>query len=84
MIEIKDKRKCSGCTACHSVCPKRCITMEMDEEGYLLTDEHLCTGVPGVFAAGDVRRKQLRQIVTAAADGALAGIQACQFRAGLL
>ena len=58
--------------------------LEMDEEGYLLTDEHLCTGVPGVFAAGDVRRKQLRQIVTAAADGALAGIQACQFRAGLL
>ena len=58
--------------------------LELDENGYLLTDEQLQTGIPGVFAAGDVRRKQLRQIVTAAADGALAGIQACQSRPGLL
>lgn len=44
MIEIKDKRMCSGCTACHSVCPKRCITMEMDEEGYLypVVDKSTC------------------------------------------
>ncbi|MDD6144664.1 MAG: FAD-dependent oxidoreductase [bacterium] len=53
--------------------------LEMDENGYLLTDEQLQTSVPGVFAAGDVRRKELRQIVTAVSDGAIAGAQACKF-----
>lgn len=53
--------------------------LDMDESGYLLTDESLQTNIPGVFAAGDVRRKALRQIVTAAADGALAAVQACKF-----
>lgn len=58
--------------------------LEMDEQGYLITDENLQTSVPGVFAAGDVRRKALRQIVTAVSDGAIAGFQACQFRTGML
>lgn len=35
MIEIKDKSKCCGCTACQSVCPKKCIDMIPDEEGFL-------------------------------------------------
>lgn len=35
MIEIKDKEKCCGCTACASVCPVGCISMEADEEGFL-------------------------------------------------
>ena len=35
MIEIKDKSKCSGCSACYSVCPKNCISMIEDEEGFL-------------------------------------------------
>lgn len=43
--------------------------VEMDH-GYILADETCATGTPGIFAAGDVRRKQLRQIVTAVADGA--------------
>lgn len=47
-----------------------------DEDGYLLTDELLQTSVPGVFAAGDVRRKQVRQMVVAAADGATAALAA--------
>ena len=34
-IEIKDKKRCSGCTACMSVCPKKCISMQEDEEGFL-------------------------------------------------
>lgn len=42
----------------------------MDEKGYILADETGATSVPGVFAAGDVRAKQLRQVVTAVADGA--------------
>jgi len=46
------------------------------QNGYIITDEGMRTNIPGVFAAGDVRSKQLRQIVTAAADGAIAAIQA--------
>ena len=42
----------------------------MDEKGYIIADETGATSVPGVFAAGDVRTKQLRQVVTAVADGA--------------
>lgn len=45
---------------------------ELDEAGYLAADETTKTSVPGVFAVGDVRTKPLRQIVTAAADGAVA------------
>ena len=58
--------------------------LEMDENGYLITDENLGTNLPGVFAAGDVRRKQLRQIVTAVSDGAIAGTQACKFLSDVL
>lgn len=58
--------------------------LEMDENGYLITDENLETNLPGVFAAGDVRRKQLRQIVTAVSDGAIAGTQACKFLSDVL
>ncbi len=46
------------------------------ENGYILTDEDMKTNVPGVFAAGDIRKKSLRQVVTAAADGAIAAMQA--------
>ena len=44
--------------------------LELDEQGYILADESGQTSVPGVFAAGDVRTKALRQILTAASDGA--------------
>ncbi len=54
----------------------------MDEAGYLAADETTCTNLPGVFAAGDVRTKQLRQVVTAAADGAMAAWSAEQYLAG--
>ena len=58
--------------------------LDMDEKGYLLTDQQLQTSIPGVFAAGDVRKKQLRQIVTAVSDGAIAATQACSFLSGVL
>ena len=45
-------------------------------DGYYCADETTRTGLPGVFAAGDVREKQLRQIVTAVSDGAAAAQQA--------
>ena len=46
------------------------------EGGYIKTDEYMHTNFPGVFAAGDIRVKSLRQVVTAAADGAIAAMQA--------
>jgi thioredoxin reductase (NADPH) len=46
--------------------------LDLDPEGFILTKENLETSVPGVFAAGDVRVKEFRQIVTAVAEGALA------------
>lgn len=46
--------------------------VEMDKQGYLVADETTRTNLPGVFAVGDARTKPLRQIVTAAADGAVA------------
>jgi len=46
------------------------------EDGYLVTDADMKTNIPGVYAAGDVRVKSLRQVVTATADGAIAAVQA--------
>ena len=53
------------------------------EGGFIVTDEDMSTGAPGVFAAGDVRKKALRQVVTAAADGAVAAYQADRYLDGL-
>lgn len=50
--------------------------VDMDERGYIITDENMSTNVEGVFAAGDVRVKSLRQVVTAASDGAIAAVRA--------
>ncbi|MBQ3491814.1 MAG: thioredoxin-disulfide reductase [Oscillospiraceae bacterium] len=46
--------------------------VDLDENGYIVADETTCTNIPGVFAVGDVRTKALRQVITAAADGAVA------------
>ncbi|MDO5119487.1 MAG: thioredoxin-disulfide reductase [Coriobacteriales bacterium] len=46
--------------------------VELDKQGYVITKDDMSTETPGLFAAGDVRQKPLRQIVTAAADGAIA------------
>lgn len=46
------------------------------KNGYIITDDNMKTDVEGVFAAGDIRVKSLRQVVTAAADGAIAAVQA--------
>lgn len=52
---------------------------EPDENGYILTDEDMCTKTEGLFAAGDTRQKHLRQIVTACADGAIAATSAQKY-----
>lgn len=48
----------------------------MDDWSYILTDENMATNIPGVYAAGDLRPKLLRQVVTATADGAIAATAA--------
>lgn len=50
--------------------------LDMDEHNYILTNENLATNIPGIFAAGDLRPKLLKQVITAAADGALAATAA--------
>lgn len=53
--------------------------VDVDEQGYVMTDDRMATRTPGLFVAGDVRQKPLRQIVTAAADGAVAATSAAAY-----
>ena len=48
----------------------------MNDRGDIITDEEMRTNIPGVYAAGDIREKLLRQVITAAADGAIAATHA--------
>lgn len=56
--------------------------IKLDEDGFILASEDCLTSCPGVFAAGDCRTKEVRQLTTAAADGAVAGLAACKYLAG--
>lgn len=51
----------------------------LDKNGYVLTDENMQTSVPGIYACGDCRKKFLRQIVTACAEGAMAAFAASRY-----
>jgi len=53
------------------------------DKGYILTDDDMRTNIPGVYAAGDIRVKSLRQVVTACADGAIAAMQCEKYIADL-
>jgi thioredoxin reductase (NADPH) len=53
--------------------------LNLNEKGYIITDEDMKTNMEGVFAAGDIREKSLRQVITAAADGAIAAVQAGKY-----
>jgi len=50
--------------------------VQLDPKGYIITDDTMRTSKPGLFAAGDIRQKLLRQVVTAVADGAIAAVAA--------
>lgn len=50
--------------------------VQLDNQGFILTDENMHTNIPGIYAAGDIIHKVLRQVVTAAADGAVAAFSA--------
>lgn len=53
--------------------------LPLDEAGYILSGEDCLTSRPGVYAAGDCRKKRIRQLTTAAADGAVAALAACDY-----
>lgn len=53
--------------------------IEQDKSGFILTDETMKTSVDGVYAAGDVRKTPLRQVITAASDGAVAAVYAVKY-----
>ena len=56
--------------------------IELDEAGYVLADEKCETNIPGIFVAGDNRSKEVRQLVTATADGAVAAVRAVEYLRG--
>ncbi|WP_300358924.1 FAD-dependent oxidoreductase [Fusobacterium sp.] len=51
----------------------------LDKEGYIITDENLKTDVEGIFAAGDIRSKKIRQVTTAVSDGTIAGMEVIKY-----
>ena len=53
--------------------------VELDKNGYIMAGEDCKTKTGGIFAAGDCRTKQVRQLTTAAADGAVAALAACEY-----
>lgn len=57
--------------------------VELADDGSVITDEHMATKTPGLFVAGDVRNKVLRQVITAASDGAIAATSAAAYLGSL-
>ena len=53
--------------------------VKLDDKGYVVADESCLTDTPGIFVAGDCRTKQVRQLTTAASDGAIAALAACAY-----
>ena len=53
--------------------------IEQDENGFIVTDDKMQTNLKGVYAIGDVRTTPLRQVITAAADGAIAAVYAGRY-----
>ncbi len=51
----------------------------LDSEGYIITDESMKTNIDGIFAAGDVRSRKVRQVTTAVSDGTIAGMEAIKY-----
>jgi thioredoxin reductase (NADPH) len=56
--------------------------IKLNDRGEIPTDENMATDISGVFAAGDVRQKKIRQITTAVNDGAIAAISAIEYIEG--
>ena len=56
--------------------------IQVDEGGYVVAEENCHTSIPGIFAAGDCRTKNVRQLTTAVADGSVAALAACAYCEG--
>jgi thioredoxin reductase (NADPH) len=54
-------------------------TVNLDNTGYIVTDETMSTSAPGIFAAGDIRRNSSRQVAAAVGDGVTAAMSACRY-----
>ena len=88
-VVIEDKKSgeqktipCDGLFVAIGLIPENGLFADMadlDEYGYFASDEHCLTKTPGIYVAGDCRSKQIRQVTTAAADGAIAALMACQY-----
>lgn len=88
-IKVKDLKKeeekyipCEGVFIFAGISPNSEFIKDLisvDESGYIITDEEMAASAEGIFAAGDVRRKNLRQIVTACGDGAIAAMSAFKY-----
>lgn len=73
--DVENKKETFGVFVFVGYTPQSAIfaeEVEIDEGGYIPTDDKMATNVDGVYAAGDIRPKELRQLVTAVADGAIA------------
>ncbi|MDH3349240.1 MAG: NAD(P)/FAD-dependent oxidoreductase, partial [Desulfobulbaceae bacterium] len=59
-------------------------SLAMDKAGFLITDTEMITNIDGVYAAGDIRSKNFRQIINAAGEGATAELSAEHYLSGLI
>ena len=69
--------RCTGVFIYIGRCPPQDIIrfdIELDEQGFIVTDDYMRTNISGVYAAGDIRSKQVRQIAPAVSDGMIAAI----------
>lgn len=85
-VQTQEKKRLflAGVFLAVGICPNTELVrglVDCDDAGYVIAGEDCKTSRPGIFAAGDVRKKPLRQIITAAADGANAACSAAQFSA---
>lgn len=55
------------------------IVLDKDERGYILSDENCKTNIEGIFVAGDIRKKEIRQLTTATSDGTIAALRAVEY-----
>lgn len=87
-LELKDRQPVSvnGVFVAVGMKPQTDVlqgVVELDEGGYVIAGETCITSAPGFFVAGDVRKKALRQVVTAVSDGANAAVSAAEYIGGL-
>ena len=88
-VEVENKAtgeaqaiRCDGLFVAVGLIPENepfAAVADLNDHGYFNSDETCLTKTPGIFVAGDCRRKEVRQVTTAAADGAVAALAACRY-----